>query len=614
MPPSTAPEGVSQHSTAGEKSRREFIEDVVQLGLCVTPLALAGSLNAATAPSPGTPAASAQAPAAITATTIQEAQKVHALHFSPAECEELAAALPAQVSQITALRQLARPRALQPALHFDPRLPGAYYPRQNNILRLTKNDAPAMPQDDAALCYAPITHLSHWIRSKQLSSLHLTELYLQRIEAIAPRLYCYITVCADVARAQAKAMDTELTGGRYRGPLHGVPYSLKDVFDTAAIPTTWGCALYRDRVPSEDASIVQKLRDAGAVLLGKAAMGELANGWQWYGGSCRNPWNPEEPAGGSSAGSAAATAAGLCAFSIGTDSLGSILNPADRCGIVGLRPTYGRVPVNGSMPLTPSLERIGPLCRGVEDAAIVLASINGFDPSSASSIDAGFAYDAATNLRTLRVGYSPKWFGQVGFEDQQTAQAATAELQALQALRDLGVTLVPIELPDLPYTTLLDNLFVEAAAVFEELTLNGQDALLVNKEGWPLNWRKARLLSAVDYLQIERFRRQVMQQMHALFETVDVVFGPTYGSFDLFLIMNYTGQPGVTLRAGFAASPSRSMVVENFFSPADAHGPTHLITRNVTFHGRLFEEGKMLAVARALESRLGVWQRPPPIA
>jgi len=217
-------------------------------------------------------------------------------------------------------------------------------------------------------------------------------------------------------------------------------------------------------------------------------------------------------------------------------------------------------------------------------------------------------------LRTLRVGYSPKWFGQVGFEDQQTAQAATAELQALQALRDLGVTLVPIELPDLPYTTLLDNLFVEAAAVFEELTLNGQDALLVNKEGWPLNWRKARLLSAVDYLQIERFRRQVMQQMHALFETVDVVFGPTYGSFDLFLIMNYTGQPGVTLRAGFAASPSRSMVVENFFSPADAHGPTHLITRNVTFHGRLFEEGKMLAVARALESRLGVWQRPPPIA
>ena len=259
-------------------------------------------------------------------------------------------------------------------MHFDPRLPGERYLQQTNGLRLGSTHEVPLPRDDTAVAYAPVTQLSNWIRTGQLTSLRLTEIYLERITNIAPRLYCYITVSADVARAQAKAMDAELKAGKYRGPLHGVPYSLKDVFDTAGIRTTWGCALYRDRIPAEDATIVRMLREAGAVLLGKAAMGELADGWEWFGGTCRNPWNLEEPSGGSSAGSASATAAALCAFSIGTDSLGSILEPADRCGIVGLRPTYGRVPVHGGMPLTPSLERIGPLCRTVEDAALVLAA------------------------------------------------------------------------------------------------------------------------------------------------------------------------------------------------------------------------------------------------
>jgi Asp-tRNA(Asn)/Glu-tRNA(Gln) amidotransferase A subunit family amidase len=355
------------------------------------------------------------------------------------------------------------------------------------------------------------------------------------------------------------------------------------------------------------------LADAGAVLLGKVAMGELANGWEWFGGECMNPWNPQEPAGGSSCGSGAATAAGLCAFSIGTDSLGSILNPADRCGIVGLRPTFGRVPVQGSMPLTPSLERIGPLCRSVEDAALVLAAINGYDPSSACSIDMGFSYDPDIDPTKLRIGYSEDWFGQIGFGEPKVKVSAKAERAALQVLRDLGVTLVPIELPKLPYMAMLEILYVEAAAVFDDLSLSGRDAELVNRVGWPMNWRKARMLSAVHYFQLEQFRRMVMQKMHELYSDVDMVFGPTYGSFEFFATMNFTGHPGLTLRAGFDRMPSRSRSVENFFAPARSDGPAHTITRNVAFHGRLFEEGKMIALARLLEARLGVQARRPPI-
>ena len=233
-------------------------------------------------------------------------------------------------------------------------------------------------------------------------------------------------------------MDAEFKAGKYRGALHGVPYSLKDVFDTAGIPTTWGCAMYRERTSRRGCHRRANAAGCGRGAAGEGAMGELANGWEWFGGKCRNPWNPEEPAGGSSSGSASATAAGLCAFSIGTDSLGSILNPADRCGIVGLRPTFGRVPVKGAMPLTPSLERIGPLCRSVEDAALVLAAINGYDPSSASSIDFGFTYDASLDLRKLRVGYSPEWFEQSRLRQRAAPHRSLAAEQGAASSRGIG--------------------------------------------------------------------------------------------------------------------------------------------------------------------------------
>ena len=415
-----------------------------------------------------------------------------------------------------------------------------------------------------------------------------------------------------VARAQAAAADRELAAGRYRGPLHGIPFGIKDLFDTAGIPTTWGAVPYRDRVPASDAAIIVKLRGAGAVLLGKLATGTLANGAEWFGGTCRNPWNPDEPAGGSSTGSGSATAAALCSFSIGTDSLGSILNPSDRCGTVGLRATFGRIPTAGAMPLTPSLDRIGPLARRVEDAALVLAVIAGADPTSATSTDMGFEYDAGIDLKALRVGYSKRWFERFGFARAASVPVSAAHLAALEALRALGIQLVEVELPDYPYTSLFNTLYVEAASVFEELTLDGRDEQLPDRNGtgWPDGWRRIHLMSAVDYLQAERVRRRIMNDFHDIFGRVDALFAPTYGSFELLAAMNYTGHPGLGVRAGLTQSATRDI---GPLPAAGAPAATHTITQNVTFHGRLYEEGKILAIGHALETQLNVWHHRPPI-
>ncbi len=578
-------------------SRRTF------LGGSAASIALAGSVGASASERPDN--------GGVTAETIAAAEKLHGLAFTPSERNMLVNSIQEQVDIATARKKKPLPLDLQPALIFDPRLPGVEYAEQPDKIRLSASRPSVLPKDDADIAFASVIEQGEWIKSDQISSRRLTEIYLKRIRRIAPSLYCYITVAEDVARAQAEACDRELRNGQYRGPLHGIPYGLKDVFDTAGVATTWGASIYKDRVPAEDAAITTMLRQAGAVLLGKLATGTLANGAEWFGGRCRNPWNPEEAAGGSSTGSGAATAAGLCTFSIGTDSLGSILNPADRCGVVGLRPTFGRVPVKGGMPLTPSLERIGPLCRKIEDATIVLAAINGPDPTSAASIDVGFEYDAQTDLGEITVGYSPIWFERMGFGPGAMVPTAKAHQTALHVLESTGVNLVEIAWPDLPYQHLIDNLQVEAAAVFEELTLNGQDELLPSEQAWnwPNSWRRAHLISAVDYLQLERFRHLVMHAMEQIFRKVDMLFAPTYGSFELLLAMNFTGHPGVSFRAGLDRSPTRSIA----FVPFNPTGPKHTITQNVSFHGRLFEEGKMLAVARAMEKSLDVWRHRPPV-
>ncbi len=561
------------------------------------------------APDPRLPA-SGQGQDGITPETIAEAEKLHGVRYTREQRQRLAQSLPAQVAGVRALRQVPRPLALQPALTFDPRLPGVSYPSQANRLVLSPLDPGPLPAAPADIAFASLRAQAAWIGAGQLTSRCLTEIYLERIRRIAPGLLCYITVTEELALRQADEADRELARGARRGLLHGIPYAIKDVFDTAGIPTTWGAEPFRDRVPAADGAVVAALREAGAVLLGKLATGALANGATWFGGTCRNPWNPEEPAGGSSTGSGAAVAAGLCSFAIGTDSLGSILNPADRCGTVGLRATFGRIPTRGAMPLTPSLDRIGPLTRTVEDAAVVLAAIHGPDPSSATSLPYGFAYDAGLDLRRLRVGYSPAWFERVGFGPAASVPASAAHHRALEVLRELGPTLVEVELPPRPYLSLIPNLYVEAAAVFEELSLGGRDDTLpaVDGGGWPDGWRRARLFSAVDYLQGERLRRQIMEDLHLLFERVDVLFAPTYGNFDLLVATNFTGHPGLSLRAGFIQSATRGLGP----GPLTPGGVEHTVTQNVAFHGRLFEEGTILTLAAALEARLDVWRRRPP--
>ena len=599
-------------------SRRDFLASSAALAagtLACQPdsgeaSAAPGANASAADPDPSAPesaAPTAQPSADITAATIAEAEKLHAVTYSDEEREQLVQSIGGQVAGVRQLREVPRELGLQPAITFDPRLPGVSYPAQDDRTELSAAEFGPLPDDETDIAYASVREQAHWIRTGRITSRRLTQIYLNRIERLAPDLYCYITVTADHALAQAAESDRELAAGRYRGELHGIPYGIKDCFDTAGIATTWGATPYRDRVPTTDARIVTMLRDAGAVLLGKLATASLANGYRWYGGKVRNPWNTEEHAGGSSAGPGSATAAALCSFSIGTDSLGSILNPADQCGVVGLRATFGRVPTEGAMPLTPSLDRIGSLTRRVEDAVPVMAAINGPDPTSASSIDMGFDYDAGLDLRTLRIGYSPDWFREVGFGPGAAVQVADAHLEALEALRALDVEMVEVELPPFPYRALIANLFVEAATIYEALTLDGRDDQLP-PEGWPNAWRQARLLSAVDYLQAERLRRGLMHEFHRIYSDVDALFAPTYGSFELLMAMNYTGHPGITLRAGLDESPTRSTGP----IPDDPQGEPHTITRNVAFHGRLFEEGKILALARALEERLGVYHHRPP--
>lgn len=544
----------------------------------------------------------------ITAATLAEAEKLHGVAYTAAEREQLLQSIDGQVAGVLQLRDVPRELSLQPAITFDPRLPGVSYSAQEDRIEMSASEPTPLPSDEADIAYASVREQAHWIRTGQITSRRLTEVYLARIERLAPDLFCYITVTADHALRQADESDRELAAGRHRGELHGIPYGIKDCFDTAGIPTTWGATPFRDQVPDRDARIVTMLREAGAVLLGKLATASLANGYRWYGGTVRNPWNTDEHAGGSSAGPGSATAAALCSFSIGTDSLGSILNPADQCGVVGLRATFGRVPTEGAMPLTPSLDRIGPLTRRVEDAVPIMAAINGPDPTSASSIPMGFHYDARFDPAAIRVGYSPDWFREIGFGPGASVPVADAHLKALEALRELGVELVEVALPPFPYQALIPNLYAEAAAIYEALTLDGRDDQLP-PEGWPNAWRQVRMLSAVDYLQAERLRRGLMHEFHRIYSDVDALFAPTYGSFELLMAMNYTGHPGITLRAGLDESPTRSAGPV----PDDPQGEPHTITRNVAFHGRLFEEGKILALARALEERLGVDGHRPPI-
>jgi Asp-tRNA(Asn)/Glu-tRNA(Gln) amidotransferase A subunit family amidase len=532
----------------------------------------------------------------VSAATISELEHVHVLPLTEVGRQRLIDSVAQNIVQVRTLRAVAK-QDLKPALHFDPRLPGKRYGPQPNHVRLVGKLREKLPQDAAEIAFASVREQAHWLRSGQLTSLALTDIYLARIARIDPALKSFITLTADLARSQARAADRELGLGTDRGPLHGIPYGIKDLLDTAGIRTTWGAAPFKDRIPAEDATIVRLLREAGSPLLGKLSTGALGHGHVWLGNKTRNPWNVEETSGGSSAGPGSATSAGLVSYSIGTDGSGSIINPADRCGVVGLRPSFGRVSRRGSMSSTPSFSRAGPMTRTIEDAVLILAALNGQDPELPDFGDIGFSYDGALDLSQLKVGFARAAFDVAG----------PLHRGVLDAVSALGAQVSEVELPRLPYDAILLTMSVESAAFFEELTLSNADEAIDFGDlnpGAPANYRRARMYSAVDYLQADRLRRLAMQQWHELFDQVDVIIGPAYGPSGAVGALSLTGHPGLTFRIGFVESPTRR--------PAVDQTKSHRVTQNITMHARMFEEGRMLALARALEEKFGVWRERPP--
>jgi Asp-tRNA(Asn)/Glu-tRNA(Gln) amidotransferase A subunit family amidase len=472
-------------------------------------------------------------------------------------------------------------------------------PERDRFVR-SKTDPGPLPAGDQDIAFAPLTRLSRWIEEKKLRSVRLTEIYLNRLAQFNPKLRCAITITRELALTQARKADEEIAAGKYRGPLHGIPWGAKDLVDTADIPTTYGAEPFRDRVPEKDAAVVRRLHEAGAVLLAKLSLGALALNDIWFGGQTMNPWLLEEGTSGSSAGPGAATAAGLVGFAIGSETEGSIVSPSMRCGVTGLRPTYGRVPRTGAMTLCWSLDKLGPMTRGVEDAMLVLQAISGPDPGDLSSVPSKLDFDSGAAVEGLRVGYFPGWMK----EDPATA----VDRSALDAIRTAGMTPVEVTIPDWPYDSLNVILFAEAAAAFEELTLVGGLNQLKAQvpDAWPNLFRQARFLSAVDFVQTDRFRRSVAEEMARLFARVDLLLVPSLRD-EMLTITNFTGHPSLTMRAGFVeVSEARSDWAPDPGNPLPTFSPARRVPHGVTLIGRLFDEGTLGRVGVALERIFGV--------
>jgi Asp-tRNA(Asn)/Glu-tRNA(Gln) amidotransferase A subunit family amidase len=459
--------------------------------------------------------------AELTVRTIECAEEMAGLSFSAEQREMMLADLRQQQRQIEGVRSVALPNDLPPALHFDPALPAAAHPPRTGPTEVVRTGGPvARPASDDELAFLPVAALSELIRGRRISSVELTRIYLDRIARLDGRLLSVVTVTEERAMRQARAADEEIARGHYRGPLHGIPWGAKDLLSVRGYPTTWGTPPYQAQVIDADATVVRRLDEAGAVLVAKLTLGELAWGDVWFGGMTRNPWNLEQGSSGSSAGPGAATAAGLVAFGIGSETLGSISSPSTRNGVTGLRPTFGRVPRTGAMALSWTMDKIGPMCRSAEDCALVMAAIHGADGEDPTARSAAFSWHARREPGSLRVGYFRSAF------ERPEAEYPNREhdLATLEVLRSLGVQLVPVEIPPADYGSLSLILSAEAAAAFDELTRSGRDAEMVRQErqAWPNVFRAARFIPAVEYINANRIRTRVMRAWDELFRDLDV--------------------------------------------------------------------------------------------
>ncbi|MGK2936180.1 MAG: amidase [Gemmatimonadaceae bacterium] len=551
--------------------RRAFMEYFASAGLGSTLL-------------PGVLWSQVAAGAEITAATVKCAEEIAGLGLADDEREMMVAGLRSQEARIRSLHAIELANSEAPALTFNPLPAGKSVPAEPRRVERPSMRPGAIPRDLEELAFASVAELGALVRARRVTSTQLTEMYLARIKRLDPSLHAVITLTEERARAQALAADQEIARGRYRGPLHGIPWGAKDLLAVRGYKTTWGAGPYREQVIDHDATVVQRLDAAGAVLLAKLSLGELAQGDVWFGGMTRNPWKLDQGSSGSSAGPAAATAAGLVAFSMGSETLGSISSPSTRCGVTGLRPTYGRVPKTGAMALSWTMDKLGPICRSAEDCALVLEAISGADGADASAIAPQFVPDWRLRARDIRIGYFKGAFD-VPERDSANPERTLHSTKpfddaALDVLRGIGIGLVPVEMPQLAYDAMRLTLTAEAAAAFDSLTRSNRDDELVqqSRNDWANTFRVARFIPAVDYINANRLRARAITEWDKLFAIVDVIVTPTsVAGFPQLVATNLTGHPAVILPHGFRADGT----------------PVSL-----TFLGALFGEAKLLTVAR----------------
>lgn len=598
------------------KSRREFLTEtsMVVIGAAAATFSHAQEASQQQQPAtPGAPPAFGTAPPVgpeVSAGTFAEAEKLVQVENTKAHLEEAAGnwrqSMAPMYERRTGPRKTALEDSLHPASSWNPLIPGTKAgPGADHFVRSTVDPGP-LPTNEEDIAFAPVTRLSRWIEQHKLTSERLTKIYLGRLQKFDPKLKCVITLTPDLALDQAKKADQEIAAGKYRGPLHGIPWGAKDLLDTAGIPTTYGAEPYRNRVPKDNAAVVQRLHDAGAVLVAKLSLGALALNDIWFGGQTVNPWLLEEGASGSSAGPGAATAAGLVGFAIGSETGGSIVAPSMRCGVNGLRPTFGRVARTGAMTLCWSLDKLGPMARSVEDTILVLKAISGPDASDTYSLPSKLEYDATKSVRGLRVGYFPSWM--------KEAPATDVDRAALETMKKLGMVPVEVSLPDWNYDCLDLILFAEGAAAFEELTLSGglDELKMQVPDAWPNTFRQARFLSAVDFVQADRMRRKIAMEMVRVMSQVDLLLVPSLRD-EMLTLTNFTGHPSLTMRAGFVeVTEARSDWAPDPEHPLPKFSPPRRVPHGVTLIGRLFEEGTIVRAALAMEKSFGVaGERPP---
>jgi Asp-tRNA(Asn)/Glu-tRNA(Gln) amidotransferase A subunit family amidase len=567
-------------SSSGSKvsiGRRRFLRSV--------PVALAAGMAAPALAQPQ------QEPARFGKDALNAAEQVFGIDFHDAEGEMMLRGVSRNLEAYEALRKLEIPQATEPAFVFHPYLPGkrpAPGPKVRPA-RLAVAPPPAITIGKSLedLAFLPVAALAPLIESRRVTSTALTRMYLDRLKRYGDRLKCVVTLTEELALEQAARADKEVAAGKYRGLLHGIPWGAKDLLATRGIRTTFGAKPYENQVIDLDATVVERLREAGAVLAAKLSMGALAMGAVWYGGTTRNPWNTERgSSSGSSAGPAAATAAGLVGFSIGTETLGSIISPSSTCGVTGLRPTYGRVSRYGAMALAWTMDKIGPICRSVEDCAIVFNAIHGSDGKDDSVVDAPFTWNPLIPLSKLRIAYLKSEFegapAPAGMSEQQRKTAEQRKViyaEALDAFRKAGAKLEPIDLPEFPTPSIRFILNTEGAAAFDDLTRSrGIDLLTAQGTGdWPNTFRTSRFVPAVEYLRAMRARTLLMQKMDEVMGRCDVFLSPTGGAS--LTITNLTGHPALCLKCGFIDNMPMALMIT----------------------GRLYDEATLLRVALAYE-------------